>query len=712
MSADILATLRSTLGRHLRSAIAVGLIVIAWLLCNRLLPDHPIEPGEDRRIVVLPFDFHGPPSEAYLGEGVASLLSTALDGVDSLKSIEPRYLMTVARRKHLDVGDSHHPGRLAHAVRAGFVVTGDLVVTGNRARVTTRLTRILRNGSRSESGPVAESSLDSLTELSDQVARDLVVTHLGGAGDGLATAARTTSSARALRSYLVAQHELAHGNNLPLAASSLRDAVNADSGFALAWDRLAAIQARQLRFNECRASISHAAEKPDRLAPRDRLSIEASRAYYFGEWADCERLTRQLQWESWDDPEQWTRLATTLVVSNSLRERSIVEAVWPFKRAAALGVDRRDLVALQLNSLLAAREPLLIQDLLSKDSTGVDVEDGLPMRSIIRRIFLRDQKSADALVSMKGSLGYSQLMHAAYWLKSGKDTKLALEFAREAASPRFTADERAAALAHVALLSIARGQKRSATEALRQARGLRPVEGAAYAAVVGLSAGALADEGSLREDLEAVDGLPRLHDPLVSEEVDTDAAGTEGSIALARLALRAQILARLGLIAGVESACRELETFSGTDLEERWAKYYATAARAALAWNRSDPRATLEQLEKAPLVAQPSARKALRSNQNERFLRGEALRALARDTDALAWYRGLNEFFWWDTSYATIAALRCAELDEKQGHPDSAIRYYREALDNLADCDPEYLPWRALAESGTKRLAAVSKARP
>ena len=711
MSADILATLRSAVRRRLQSLIIVAVAASAWLLCSRLLPDHPIEPGEHQRMVVLPFDFHGPPSEAYLGEGVASLLSTALDGVDSLKCVEPRYLTTVARRKHLNVEDSHHPSNLAHAVRAGLVVTGDLVVTGNRARVTTRLTRIERNGSRSESGHVVESSLDSLTELSDQIARDIVA-QLGGAGDGLATAARTTSSARALRSYLVAQHELAHGNNLPLAASSLRDAVNADSGFALAWDRLAAIQARQLRFNECRASISHAAEKPDRLAPRDRLSIEASRAYYFGEWAECERLTRQLQWESWDDPEQWTRLAITLVVSNSLRERSIVEAVWPFKRAAALGVDRRDLVALQLNSLLAAREPLLIQDLLSKDSTGVDVEDGLPMRSIIRRIFLRDQKSADALVSMKGSLGYGQLMHAAYWLKSGKDTKLALEFAREAASPRFTADERAAALAHVALLSIARGQKRSATEALRQARGLRPVEGAAYAAVVGLSAGALADERTLREDLEGVDGLPRLHDPLVSEEVDTDAAGTEGSIALARLALRAQILARLGLIAGVESACRELETFSGTDLEERWAKYYATAARAALAWNRSDPRATLEQLEKAPLVAQPSARKALRSNQNERFLRGEALRALARDTDALAWYRGLNEFFWWDTSYATIAALRCAELDEKQGHPDSAIRYYREALDNLADCDPEYLPWRTLAESGAKRLSAVSKARP
>jgi tetratricopeptide (TPR) repeat protein len=350
--------------------------------------------------------------------------------------------------------------------------------------------------------------------------------------------------------------------------------------------------------------------------------------------------------------------------------------------------------------------------LLSKDSTGVDLEDGLPMRSIIRRIFLRDQASADALLSMKGSLSYGQLMHAAYWLKSGKDTKLALEFAREAASPRFTADERAAALAHVALLSIARGQKRSAVDALRQARSLRPVDGAAYAAVVGMSAGALPDERTMREDLEAVDGLPRLHDPLDSDGVDFDVAGTEGSIALARLALRAQILARMGLSPRVESACRDLESFSGTDLERRWANYYAIAARAALAWNQNDPRATLEQLEKAPLVAQPSARKALRSNQNERFLRGEALRALGRDTDALAWYRGLNELFWWDTSYATIAALRCAELDEKQGHPDSAIRYYREALDNLADCDPEYLPWRTLAESGAKRLSAVSKARP
>lgn len=660
--------------------------------------------------MVLPFDFHGPPSEAYLGDGVAILLSTALDGVDSLLCIEVRYVRTVARRKHLDTGDPNHLAKLAHALRAGLVVTGDLVVTGNRVRVTTHLTRIGRSGTHSESGRVIESSLDSLTELTDQIARDVVVTHLSRAGDGLGgTAGRTTNSVRALRSYLVAQRELAHGNNLSLAVSSLRDAVNADSGFALAWARLAAIQAWQLRFNECRASIARAVEKPDRLAPRDRLSLEASRAYYFGEGAECERLTRRLQWESWDDPEQWKRLATTLVVFNSLQARSIVEALWPCERAAVLGVDRRVLRPPHLNAILAAREPALIQNLLSKDSTGVDIEDGVPMRSIIRRIILRDQTSADALLSKKGSLGHGQLMSAAYWLKSGKDPKLALEFAREAASPRFTADERAAALVHVALLSIARGQKRSAVDALRQARSLRPVEGAAYAAVVDLSAGALVDERSLREDLEAVDGLPRTHDPLVSEDVDSDVAGTEGSIALARLALRAQILARLGLSPRVESACRDLETFSGTDLERRWAKYYATAARAALAWSRKDARATLALLDEAPLVAQTSDRKALRSNQNERFLRGEALRALGRDTEALAWYRGLNELFWWDTSYATIGALRCAELDEKQGHPDSAIRYYREAFDNLADCDPEYLPWRALAESGTKRLSAASK---
>src|SRR5678815_1138285 len=94
VSANTLATLRSVFGRHLQSLIIVAVIASAWLLCNRLLPDHPVEPGEGRRLVVLPFDFHGPASEAYLGEGVASLVSTALDGVDSLKCVELEYLMT------------------------------------------------------------------------------------------------------------------------------------------------------------------------------------------------------------------------------------------------------------------------------------------------------------------------------------------------------------------------------------------------------------------------------------------------------------------------------------------------------------------------------------------------------------------------------------------------------------------------------------------
>src|SRR6185503_5852427 len=179
-----------------------------------------------------------------------------------------------------------------------------------------------------------------------------------------------------------------------------------------------------------------------------------------------------------------------------------------------------------LNATLAARKPSLVESPHILRLSGHEPVGGPPMKSILSRISKRDRASAGVLRDEMRSMSYGQLMNTAYWLKAGRDPQLAIEFARAAASPRFTADERAAALVHVALLSIARGQKRSAIDALREARSLRPAEGAAYAAVVGLSAGALPDERTMREDLEGVDGLPRLHDPLDSEGVDFDVAGT------------------------------------------------------------------------------------------------------------------------------------------------------------------------------------------
>jgi len=688
----------------------VGVIAVALSLFVKLTPGTPPASAQ-QRLMVVPFDFHGPAADAYLGEGVASLLSTALDGVDSLKSLELRYVTSVAHRNQIDMGNPEDIAKLARKLGAGLVVTGDLVVTGNRARVTTHLTRVSASGARSESGRVIESSLDSLTELSDLIARDVVATHLSGMGDELeATAARTTRSVGALRHYLRAQRAIAQGSDPSVVAASLRDAINADTRFALAWARLAGIQAGQLRFDECRASITRAVETADRLAPRDRLSLEASRAYYFGDADGSENLTRQLLADYPDDPDLWQRLAATFVAYNSLRGRSISEALGPLEKAEELGIKREEIQANLLNATLAARKPSLVQDLVARGPTSGGYGGGPSMMSILNRLAKRDQASAGVLRNEMRSMDYWQLMASAYWLKAGRDPQLAIEFARAAASPRFNADERAAALVHVALLSIARGQRHAALDALREARSLRPQEGTAYATVVSLSAGALTDDGTLQDDLVRIDGLPEVQEPLVSEGVDSDVAGTEGSVALARLALRAMILARLGLASRVESACEELRTFPGTDLERRWAGYYAASARATLAWSRHDPRATLAFLEAAPLVGQTGGRKALRSNQNERFLRGEALRALGRDEEALGWYRGLNQLFWWDTSYATIGALRCAELSEKLGQRENALAYYREVLENLADCDPDYLSWRRQAESGVERLGALASA--
>jgi DNA-binding SARP family transcriptional activator/tetratricopeptide (TPR) repeat protein len=88
----------------------------------------------------------------------------------------------------------------------------------------------------------------------------------------------TTSSLVALRAYTAAERLKQGGQDRPREVSLLRQAIAADSGFALAWLGLANLYWTTNELDLAREATRRAYRLGERLPPRERLSVEAS--YY------------------------------------------------------------------------------------------------------------------------------------------------------------------------------------------------------------------------------------------------------------------------------------------------------------------------------------------------------------------------------------------------------------------------------------------------
>jgi tetratricopeptide (TPR) repeat protein len=87
----------------------------------------------------------------------------------------------------------------------------------------------------------------------------------------------------------------------------------------------------------------------------------------------------------------------------------------------------------------------------------------------------------------------------------------------------------------------------------------------------------------------------------------------------------------------------------------------------------------------------------------ERYLRGELLRELGREREALAWYAAAGQTQSDQLAYLAPAHLRQAEIFEKLGEKQKAAEHYRKFLQLWGECDPELRP---MVEEARRRLAA------
>jgi len=307
-------------------------------------------PSRPMVVAVLPFDVHGAGAPDYLSEGVVALLATALDGLAGIHTLTSHAVLSAVAAEGAAGRDAQ--SRAAERLSASHVIRGTLIVAGSRLRIVASIQT-------TEGAAVAQAEAEGdadvgLFDVLDSIVRQLVTAVAAGPASRLArVAARTTSSVPALRAYLLGERDFGRGRFVD-AVTAYEEAVAADAGFGLAWYRLAGSRAALAESGLAREASSRAMAHRDRLAPHDRLLVEAQDAWLSGRLSDAERWYAVAVANQPDSLEAWYLMGDALFHAAPYHGRSIREAREPLERALAL--DPEHLGSLRKLALVAALE--------------------------------------------------------------------------------------------------------------------------------------------------------------------------------------------------------------------------------------------------------------------------------------------------------------------------------------------------------------------
>jgi hypothetical protein len=242
--------------------------------------------ARDGRIPVAVFPFRAVGTgDAEWSEGIADLLSTALDGTEGLRVIDPWALWRPLRSRPDAIAPSPDPEQAAAFARdvgARRMVLGSAIANGDRIELSLRvydprvarpLHTFARTAARHELAAVVDRlAIDVITRIWDKEVLP-GMTRLEP---------NVTQSRDALKAYLAAKIAMRRGL-VDSAAVAIERAITLDSTFALALVDAVAIQSwyqfsTGRQYNGFGELLARARAHSDSLAPRYRLRLDATSA--------------------------------------------------------------------------------------------------------------------------------------------------------------------------------------------------------------------------------------------------------------------------------------------------------------------------------------------------------------------------------------------------------------------------------------------------
>ena len=604
-------------------------------------PPVPPAPSAPRAVAILPFSVRGSPALTYLGEGMVDLMSTKLEGAGDLRTIDPRALLAFINHEGKSDPEAER-GKLA-AVRfgAGYYLLGSVLEAGGRLQMTGTLYQA--NGTVVASAETRGGAETEIFELVDDLARQLLADRSKTAGGRVTRlAALTTDSLPALKAYLRGEHDFRQARYFD-AIDSYQQAVALDGAFSLAYYRLAAANAASAMPDLAREAAGHAMEHRERLAPRDRLLLDAQRAWLSGSAAQAENLYQAMVANFPDDMEAWFLLGDLLFHSNPLRGRSVVEARPAFERALALDSEHvTTLVHLVRIAAIEGRvedRDRLIERVIALSPQG---DRALPMRAL--RAYAR--KDPDDISRVTAELFRTRTLTVGIAfsdiaLYSG-NLEGAEALVREFMATTNTDDARA--LCHIGLahVLVAQGRYDDARAELALAQPLEPAWALEVRALISVLP-------FIQPDTAEVKAISRE-----LEEWNAEAARPSHNLPFAihnglhphlREYLIGLLAARVGNQMKAALALANLEKLETPLSSTTSIANLGASLRGAIAWSRGDAAATLRALDgmRAEVWFQLTVGSPFFSQAFDRFMRGEALQALGRSAEAVPWFRSISE---------------------------------------------------------------------
>jgi DNA-binding SARP family transcriptional activator len=641
------------------------------------------------RVAVLPFAIHGAQKYAYLRGALVELLSTSLEGMDRLHSVDARSVLRVAGDTVIDPD----VGRvLAARVGARTFVLGDVTEASGVVQIDAALYDVDSGRATLRSRASAKGSADSVFRLVEGLTSRLVALRGAERDSGLAELA-AREPLPVLRAYLEGKRAFAD-RRVTDAVDEFERAVRADSTFPAGWYQLALAQSWLLDADEARGAAQRAVDLSSGIS-RERVLFQATLAYVSGSADDAERQYRGMLAANTDDIEAWRGLGEVLFHYNWQRGRPVSDSRSAWERV--LRDDPDDWGAMQHLMEIAARESRVAE----LDSLVVRQERAHPEPSTLLpaqalRAYMDGNRQAQLHVLDESRRLTHFFPTIAAWelaVHAGN-----LDAAREVATALIVPSRRpeVLALAHitVAQLELAHGRVRNAKREMQAADSLFPTLASRFDALMLAAPFVPATREELiaaRQRLARQPGGardPRITTPSPWLEID------RGLDTLLDTYLSAALSLRLGDRATAVRDAQRLSR-SGDDASTRLARALGASVRA-------EAEGTSESSSGVAPETQFSYARAFLSPYYSlglaRFTRARRLETAGSAGDAIRTYAAFTENSLYDLAYAAPAQLARARLLARAGDRAGAALAFASAARLWRDCDPELRPMLTDAE--------------
>ncbi|NNE46310.1 MAG: protein kinase [Rhodothermales bacterium] len=676
------------------AAAAIAIALLAFGLLRTSSDDGPAT--EKSLVAVMPFSIQGDPDLQYLETGMVDLLTRKLDGAGTLRGVDPNALLGRLGEEVRGLRDPAEGQKLAAGFGAGQFILGSITKIGSDIQLNASLYDA--DGTlESEAQTTAKGDTELMASI-DNLAQQLIAEQLSEAGQQLdRTAALTTESLPALKAFLVGERAMSEGR-FNEGTVSMREAVEIDSTFALAWYRLrdALGWSGQLGTAERQKALDKAVEHSDRLPADVVRMVSAERASSEARFDDARTIYEDLVRQQPENVSAWLKLGDLIYHYGDREGYPSILAREPLERALSLNAENREAQYHLIDIAGKERDSTRVAALLDNYGPALDETQIFAVRNKIVAAGRGEDAFLDEIVEAARSNPQIAIFAAVSSATVTEDLETAQRYADVM---RDLAPDNPNLAGPSVMLKFVRG---------------RVSESASLSATMAPADESQASGLALYETALAVTPLAPFSDEHLSEVRETVLTVNENVLPRP---LRDQGPALRELAAGLVSHRlqdqadieRRLEALGELEYDGEGPNlgyHFGELLRALQAWHDGDRERALTHLDEAHFPLHWNyANNMIVDETFNRWVRAEILKEMGRFEDALTYYTTLSgPGGFLGLLYLGPSYLRRGEVHEALGNDAEAIDFYTRLIELWEGADADLQPNVEQARASIQRI--------